>query len=801
MSSLLDDFNKALRTLHRNPLFATTVALVLGLGMAACILVFTAVNALVLRPLPFADPDRLTLLWSVDPSRTETRVPVSYPDYLDWRERTQAFVDLAAIRRTTRNAALGGSAARATLLVATPNTLSLLGITPAMGRGFAMDDTASAAPATVLLSWGFWQRAFGGDPTAIGRSIRLDGVEHAITGVLPREFERPGFISADLWTPLRPAAGVLLSRAERSYLVIGRLGPLTEPDRAATELNAVARNLSAEHPQTNAGWGARLVPLRSLTRGDRSVLGALTAVVVLLLLLACINLAALLHARATRRLRETAIRLALGASRWRIVQHSLVENVVLAVLAAGTGLVLTEGGLQLLRAVAGRTTPVLNELGLDRDAVGFAFLLALLTPLLFGLAPVLRALRRASGEWIRGGTSGLVRVRARRKAVVPLQLAMTMLILGLTSLFIRTVLALGAIQPGFDADRVLTARIELPEARYTSPAELSRFTAEVLATVRQLPGITAAATTSHLPIADRETTVRTVVQGESALPEGAWVARTFVTPEFLKAFSIPLLSGRDLGESDRSGTAAVALVNSTMARRYWGDRDPVGARLRLGSNDADSTWIEVVGVAGDVRNSDADQPTLPQIYLAAAQQPQRAFALVLRTAGDPLSAADLVRKSIQEMDADLAVYDVRTMRQVVFDDLASGWLISGLFGAFGMVSLVLALTGIYGMVAWSVAHRTPEIGLRIALGAAPRDIAHQFLREAIVPLGTGIGVGLLTALGAAQLVRSTLYGVGPTDPVTFIAVPVLLGIAVLAAAYWPARRALRIQPLEALRYE
>ncbi len=802
---LIRDLRYAVRSLRKSPGFTITVIVVLGLGIAACVIVFSAVNTVLLQPLPFARPERLAFVWSSDSLRPETRLLVSWPDYLDWRARTRAFDDLVAIRFESQNLRReGGSSIRVATIAATPNASSLLGMTPAAGRLLIPADGDPGAPAVIVMSHGFWVRAFGADPAILGTTLLLNGAPHAVVGIQAPGMDRSGPLQADVWTALAPAPGASQDRGDRSYLVVGRLRPAVDHHEAATDLERIARALASDHPTTNAGWGVRVVSARDLTADARTILGILGLVAALVLLIACANAAGLLMARAASRRRDTAVRLALGASRSRILRESLTEDLVLALLAAGLGILLAHGGLGLVRNLIRDADPYLSGLAIDRPTLLFAASVAVAAPLLSGAMPALAALRKSSiADLKSSGHRGTVTARARgRRLLVVSQFAMAMAVLGVASLLVQTVLAIANIPLGFEPDRTLMLRVDLSGSRYDSPEAVARFTEEALDRIRQLPGVTAAGATTRVPIGDRETTGPFFIAGsESRSNEPQRAGRVIVSPGFLRAAGVPLLEGRDFGNGDGPSATPVALINRALAERHWSSRSPLGSRLELGSEATGAQAIEIVGVIGNVRSSDADQPPVPQIYLSLSQRPQRELALLVRGGTDPQLLVEPIRRVIANIDPDQALYDVETMRQVVSDDLATSSVLAGLLAGFGIVVLVLALTGLYGMLAWSVGQRTSEIGLRMALGARPRGILSQFLREGAFLVGVGIAIGLVGGLALGQLVRSELYGVGSTDLLTYVAVPALLGVVALLATLGPALRAMRLQPLVALRYE
>jgi putative ABC transport system permease protein len=805
MPGIANDLKHAVRTLQQSRSFSLTVISVLGCGTAACVIVFSAINATVLRPLPFADPDGLAFIWSSDARRAQTRMLTSYPDYLDWRDRTRAFVGLAAVRFARQSLAQTSAPLRVATIATTPNLLTLLGVTPAFGRSLTLDDAASGAPPVALLSHGIWVRVLGGDPSVLGSTVRLNAVTHTVIGILPDGLDRSGPLQADVWTALRPEATTSNDRSDRSYFVVGRLRPGVDTRQASTELTMVARTLEAEHAETNAGWSVQVLSPEDLTAGSRLILAILSVVVALILLIACTNVAGLQIARAAARRQETAVRLALGASRFRLMQQWLIENLLLSLLGAGLGLVLANAGLRLVSTIVGDVNPFLAEMAIDRSALAVAGALALATPLIFGVAPALAALRSSSADHLKpSGARGTVGSRARaRRLLVVSQFAMTTALLVVTGLSVRSVLALRAIPLGFEPDHTLAMRIELSGPRYDSVESLRRFNEASVTALKELPGVTSVAVSTRLPIVDRETTRRFTIEGRPPVgpDEGEWAGWVATSPEFLEVTRVPLLEGRPLQETDGATAPPVAVINRALASRFWPESSPVGARLRFGSGIARSASVEIVGVVGDVRNSDADQTPVPQIYVPIAQDPQRAVAFLVRTTMEPSLLSDSVRRRIGTLDADQALFDIRTMRRLVFDDLAGTLVAGGLFGSFGIIALALALTGLYGMLAWSVGQRTSEIGLRMALGAQPATILQQFLREGGALVGVGIAVGLVAGAGLGQAISSTLYGVSALDPAVVLGLPAILAFAASVAIYAPARRAMRLDPLAALRYE
>lgn len=777
----------------------------LGVALGASALVFSAVSAIVLRPLPFTEPDRVAFIWSVDPRRGTSRSEVSPADFLDWRRESTVFADLAAFRPSTMNLTGAGEPVRLFGLRASPNVFRLWGIGPALGRVFRTEEGVAGSNRVVVLSHGFWMRKFGAARGVLGRTLVLDGEPHVVVGVLSPAIEFGNLRRFDLWTPL-VIDEASASREARTLTVTGRLRPGATIAAARTEIGAIAARIERQFPATHGGWRANVVSVAEEIRGPgvRLVLAILGVTVGLVLLIACLNVANLMLVRAVGRRREVAVRAALGGSRARVVRQLLVESFVLAAAASVVGFGLAGLGLDLLVALTRGVNAAINELTIDRTVLALGTAVSLVTPLVFGLVPAIHAARSSLTRGLKEGAPGAIGTRRAwgRSALVVVQLALALALLVVAGLFVRTAVAVQQVELGFDRSRLLTLRIDLPVSRYTEPVRAVDFYDRTLAAVSRLPGVRRAGVVTTLPVAGREPTVPLTFEGRADIgpDRSPWTAEASISPGYIGTLGLPLLAGRDLAHADTADRPLVALVSREFVRRYWPGQDAIGRRIALGA-EAEPAWIQVVGVVGDVRNSDVDADLLPQVYVPLAQRPRRAMALVVRTDGDPLLAAPAVRREIAEVDPDQPVYDVRSMEQVVYDDLSDTYVIVGLLGVLAGVAFTLAIAGVYGVASYSVSQRTQEFGIRLALGAAARDLVGMLLLQSAKLVAVGLAAGLAGGFALARVASSLLYGVRSTDPATYISVSIALAVAALGATWLPARRALRLNPVTALRSE
>ncbi len=797
------DLRLALRDVRRHPGFAAAVALTLALGVGANTAIFGVVDALLLRALPYPDPGRLVVAYTATPA--DVRGATSLPDFLDWRAGFRRVGELAAYDEAPYTVGgSNGAPEHADGATVTANFLHVLGAAPALGRGFSADEERGSAPRVVMLGYDFWRRRYAGDPAVVGRTITLNTVVRTVVGVAPPELVLPAH--HDVLVPLR--IDVERPRRDASLAVVGRLAPGATLDGARRTLAGVAAELRAQYLATNGpGLSVDLVPMQDVVVGAaRPALLVLMAAVGLVMLVACANVANLLLVRATTREREMALRAALGATRHRIARQLLVESVVLALAGGALGV-----GLAAL-AVRGAPlddAPRLAAVALDGRVLAFALAVSVATGLLFGLAPALHLARVDLQGALRGGGRGVAgpggAPQRLRVALITGEVALSVVLLVGTGLLLRSFAALQAVRPGFAAEGVLTAQLDLPGRRYPKLDEQPpAFWAALLAQLRATPGVRAAAVASNVPLTGGDR-ARVTVAGRATAPDAGETVRPLVVSEdYFRTLGIPLVRGRAFTAEDGPRAPRVVVVNAEAARRFWGGRDPLRAQVTLG-DPADTasglTNLTVVGVVGDVAQAGVAAPPEPQVYAPAAQHPARGLFVAVRTAGAPEALTGVVRRAVAALDPELPVFDVATMPARVAKDVARPRATAALVALFGAVALLLAAVGIYGVVAYAVAQRTRELGVRLALGARASDVVRLVVRQAMTPVAAGTGVGLVAAGVAARAIRGLLYGVGAADPVTFVAAPLFLTVIALLASWLPGQRAGRVPPATALRTE
>jgi putative ABC transport system permease protein len=802
MKTLFQDVRYGARLLVKQPGFTAVVGLTLALAIGANTLIFSIVSFMLLRPLPLKNIDTLAAIFAVDPQRGDDRARVSYQDLLDWRDRTQSFASLAAMTSGTYTLSGRGEPLRVEAQRVSWNLLDVWGFRLELGRNFRAGEDAPGAGGAVILSDGFWRRQFAADPGIVGQAITLNGEPYTVIGVLDPEAELGNLSLIDVWTPLALAPDT--PRDTRNLRVYGRLKPGATVDQASVEVGTVARQLQQEHPLTNTGWNARVVPALVAMTGANTwlVLSMLGVFVSLVLVIACANVANLMLARSVARRRELALRAALGAGRMRIVRQILTESVLLGLLGGLVGLAIAKGGLLIMQAVA--YEPFFAQIVLDYRVLTFAAALALVTPLLFAFLPALQTSRLDLTDALKEGgrTTGGVRGRRSRNVLVVAQLGLAMTLLVLSGLIIRTAIAEARLHLGFDPANVLTMQVDLTGPRYPDDERARLFYETVVERLERLPGVKTASVVSALPAFGGLGSTDFEIEGRP-VPTPAdrpWALQVTASPDYFRTFDIPLVQGRLFTRDDGPQAAGIVLVSREAARRYWQDSDPIGRRIRLGAAGTQSPWLTIVGIVADVVNhDDFNEPENPQIYLPVAQHPARAMAIALRTTADPNGLTPEVRSVIHAVDPDQALYDVRTMAQRFHEQLASDRLLYGMFTAFAFVALLLASAGLYGVMSYSVVQRTPEFGVRIALGAQGGEVVRLVVRQGLKLVVVGLVIGLVGGRALAQAVASVLFGVGPGDPLTFAGVTILLATVGLAASYVPARRAVMSDPIQTLR--
>ncbi|HEX8115778.1 MAG TPA: ABC transporter permease, partial [Pyrinomonadaceae bacterium] len=755
-----------------------------------------------LQPLPYKDADRLVIVWE---DNTKLGFPNDTPavaNYIDWRDQSTVFEGMAALADLSINLTGAGEPERFDGKRVSANFFSLLGVEPLLGRGFLAEEDAPGANHVVVLSHGLWQRRFGSDKGLVGKSITLNGEGYTVVGVMPPGFK---FMNEDvgMWVPVAFTPQQKANRGSHYLQVVARLKPGVTVEGAQAEMSTIATRLQQQYPEQNTDLGASVVPLHEEVVGKiKPALLVLLGAVGFVLLVACANVANLLLARAAARRREVAVRAALGASRWRIVRQLLAESVLLSGLAGALGLLLAVWGVELLVGLDPAGVQRAGEVTLDWRVLAFTLGLSVLTGILFGLAPALQASKADFVESLKeGGRSGQGLARSRmRSALVVGEVALTLVLLVGAGLLLKSFSRLLAVDPGLDPHNVLTLDVALPPAKYKEPQRIKDFYERLTQEAAALPGVQAAGLVSILPLAGDDSSNFVQIEGRAPLPPGQAMraGRRNVSADYFRAIGIPVKRGRALAASDAEGAQPVLVINESLARSFFPDEDPVGKRVRTGDK---SPWVEIVGVVGDVRHRGLDVDARPEMFFPHTQTPSRRMTLVVRSSGDPAALAAPLRERVRSIDRDQPVGNVKTMEEWVSESVASRRFTAALLGVFAAAAAALAALGLYGVVSYSVAQRTHEIGLRVALGARPRDVLRLVIGQGMTLTLVGTAVGVAAALALTRVITGLLFGVGATDPAVFVAVPLLLLVVALLACYLPARRATKVDPMVALRYE
>ncbi len=811
MSTLWPDIRYGWRMLWKSPGFTLVALLTVALGIGANTALFSVVNAVLLRPLPVAEPAALVNIWGTNPQADATRENASYLNFIDWRTQQTVFTSVAAYTNTF--ATLTGNDAPEALdgLAVAPELFQTLSVQPVMGRLFtAQESEADNAP--IVLSQEVWQRRFGTRGDIIGQPITLDGQPRTVVGVLPAHFKFPFDIGTakDFWTPLDPHNELNTKRGVGYLNVLARLKPGVTLAQAQAEMDNIARRLAGQYSENNEGRGVHLISTyEEVVGGVRPALLVLLGAVGFVLLIACANVANLLLARATRRRRELAVRTALGASRWRVARQLLTESLLLSLMGGAGGLLLALWGVDALAGVLPDDVPRVREIALDGRVLAFTLGVAVLTGLVFGLAPALAASRLDVNEALKEsgrGTGGGWRRNRVRSVLVVAEIALSLVLLIGAGLFLKSFVRLREINSGFDPARVLTLSVALPEAKYETPAAQARFFQQLLARMAAAPGVEASAAVFPLPFSGDNARGNFELEGRQAESQGdAPSALSYIiSPDYLRAMSIPLRAGRSFNERDTREAPRVVLINETLARRFFAHEDPVGRRLVIASfaDLAKPATCEIVGVVGDVKHDGLDAAAEAAYYLPQQQATLAFMTLVVRgTADNPTTLVAGAREAVAQLDKDLPLTDIKPMPEWLAASVAARRFNLLLLGGFALLALCLATVGIYGVMAYSVAQRTHEIGIRMALGAQTRDVLRLVVGQGLMLTLLGIATGLLGALALTRVLASLLFGVTATDPFVFAGVAALLALVALVACYLPARRATKVDPLIALRHE
>jgi putative ABC transport system permease protein len=815
---MLHEFRFALRNLIKTPGFTAVAVITVALAIAANTAVFSLVNALLIRPLPFKAPESLVLLFEKFSAQGLDQIPVSAPEYIDWEKQTRSYERIAAFNFANFNLTSGDMPERIQGAVVTPSLFPLLGVQPIKGRVFNDSEFGEGNDGVVLISERLWRRRFNSDPQLVGTQLSVNGRSFTVVGIMPADFEFPlplfgvqgGTFAerADMWKPIAFTKQELESRGSRSYGVIGRLKPGVTIKQAQAEADTIVANwhpLFPDNYEPATKFGATLYPMHDLVIGGmRPALMILLGAVAVVLLIACANLTTMLLARAGAREREFAIRLALGAGRMALVRQMLAESILLALIGGTAGVLLAIWGLDLLRSIGTQTVPRLAEVNLDLRVLLVTLGTAVATGIIIGLIPALASgkpeLTEALKEGGRGSTSGIRRNRLRNALVIA-EVALALVLLVGASLLMKSFVRLQNVHPGFEPKNILTMEVALPLLKYPRGKPVADFYAEATRRVKALPGAEAAAFTSILPLSGTNSDSSFQIEGRDQIAEKVYPDEEIrgITPEYFSVLKVPLLQGRFFNEGDQFDGPGAVIVNQSFAKKWFPNQEAVGKRITFSdTRKPDVKWLTIVGMVGDMRHRGLDLDPKPEYYLAHNQTPYRSMILSVRSAQDPRSLTSAIRREISRLDPDLPAANVRTLDQVAADSIAPRRLSVVLIGVFAAVALVLASVGIYGVMSFLVVQRTHEIGVRMALGAQRADVLRLVIGRAAKLVLMGTGIGLLLGVMSSRAIRALLFNVGAFDLMTFVTVTIALIVVSLLASYIPAVRATRADPMIAL---
>lgn len=798
MSILMQDLRYALRVLVKNRSFTIVALIVLTLGIGANSAIFSFVNAILLRSLPYTNADRLVRIYSSSPGKEVRTFTSSYPDYLDWKNNNQSFDEMAAWARGSATLTGTDNPERFDTALITPSFFNVLGVSPERGRIFTPEDDKDGSNKVVLISNGVWQRRFGSDPNIIGKPFTLEGTTYSIIGVMPADFNF--LFPVDVWMAMS-LNGINLEDRGRHFLsVLGRLKPGVSLRQAQLDLQNIAAGIEKEYPKSNQGWSNNAVLLYDeLTGGIRGPLWVLFAAALLVLMIACLNVANLQLIRAAARSKEIAMRMAIGATRGRLLRQLLTESAVLSVIGGLLGLLLAIAGISLLKSLMPPTRiPRLNEVGLDGSVVLFTVGISLLTGVIFGLSPAFRALRPDVNEALKeGGRSNTGGTSHRlRSLLVVSEVALALMLTVFAGLVIQTFKNLVNIDPGFKTENVVTMQMSLHPSRYAGPPQITDFFQRTLESIRAQPGVVAAGATNNLPLTGGGGYTKVYVEGqEDTKPKEVMAGIQLATPDYFRAMGVSLLSGRDFTPQDKD---FVLVVNDTTAKKFWPGENALGKRIRFQPN---GNWATVVGVVADIKALGLTAEPRTEMFLPVGENTFRTGFVVVRTNAGTEAMIPSLRAAVLAIDKDMAVFNIKTLETLVSESIAQPRFNMVLLAIFAGLALILAAVGIYGVMSYSVTQRTQELGVRMALGAQRRDIFSLVLKQGIILALIGVAIGLAGAIGLSKVLGSVLYGISATDPVTLISVAVIMVAVALMACFFPARKATKVDPLTAMRYE
>ena len=806
LADLLHDLRYAARTQLKNPAFTIVAVIALALGIGANTAIFSVVNTVLLRPLPYKDPDRLVMVWE---DATKAGFPRDVPtnaNFIDWRDQNQVFEGMAAISFDNFNLTGAGDPERLDGRRVSASLFQLLGVDPQIGRVFTAAEDQPGSERVVLLSYGIWQRRFGGDPGIVGKPLSLNGASYTVVGVMPARFQFPTSYD-QVWVPIAFTPQQAADRTTHYLKVLARLKPGVTLSQAQTEMSTIATRLQQQYPKSNTDVGAAVTLLQEDRVSDiRPALLILLGAVAMVLLIACANVANLLLARAAVRQKEIAVRVALGARRQRLIRQFLTESLMLSAMGGIVGLAIAYGGLILLKSFIPENISQAREISIDFKVLGFTLLVSVATGVIFGLAPAIQAARFNQSETLKEGgrdTASGGSGKRLRSLLVTAEVAISLVLLIGAGLLINSFLRLRNVDPGFRIDNLLTMKIVLSGPKYREADRRSAFYKDLVQRVEALAGVRSAAVTTSIPLYSDGNSITMVFEGRPEPPPGQEpiIETRIISPEYFDTMGIPFLKGRQLTEQDTRTSPKVVVISEAMARRYWPNEDAVGKRIAFGKVEKPEDWIQVIGVVKDVRQRLIKDPK-PQMYFS--HQQTDFFApedLVVKTDVDPTSMAATVRNAVWQIDKDQPVSDIRTMEEVFADSIARQRFSMLLLAIFASVALVLAAVGIYGVMSYSVAQRTHEIGIRMAVGAQTGAVLKLAVSYGMKLVIIGIIVGLVAAFVLTRVMSTLLFGVTATDPATFTLISLLFVIVAAIASYIPARRATKVNPIVALRYE
>ena len=803
LENTLRDISYSVRVLLKSYAFTIVVVLTLALGIGANTAIFSFANGILLRPLPYPQSDRLAVVDETALKRGVDSMSVSYPNFLDWREQNTVFEDIGLHFGTSRFALSGaGEPVELRGSRITQGLFEILRVAPQLGRTFTADEDRPDQDAVVILGHDLWQKNFGGDPNIVGQKIVLSNRSRTVIGVMPRGFRFPEV--SELWVPLA-LTPQMFTRTDHGLNGVARLKDGVTFAAAQAEMDNIAARIEQQNPVTNEGLGVRVTSLHDNLAGDyREALLILLGVVGCVLLVACVNVANLMLARATARQKEFALRAALGASRWRIVRQLLVESLLLAVVGGALGFALSLWALHLLLNAIPIQLPFWMDFGIDLRVLGFTLGITLLTGLIFGAVPALQTSRVDLNDTLKEGGRGSGGFRGRsRSALVVTEIAMSLVLLVGAGLMIQSFLRLRSVNIGLDTKNLFTATVLLPRAKYTAPEQRTGFFKQLVERMRNVPGVQAASATGTLPLSGSNWGRSLTVEGYPVMSVGQapMIQHTVVTPDYFRTMGITLLAGRDFTDSDTADGPKVTIVDERLARHYWPNESAVGKRVRFGPPEDNEPWHTIVGVVRSVRHQRMQEDTRESVYLPHQQIPVGGLTVVARTTLDPHDVTAAIRNEVKQLDRDQPVSEIATMEEVVAESIWQPRLYATLFAVFAGGALILALIGIYGVMAFLVQTRTHEIGVRMALGATARDVFKLIVGRGMKLTIVGVVIGIAGAIAFTRLMHSLLFNTSATDPFVFIGISVLLSVAAFLACYIPARRAARVDPLIALRYE